>query len=157
MADLYAHPTVRGLAAFVTATDQPTDQPTEELAEAPIGAAPRPVRHSTARVAVCGAAQLAALYGWLLLVGLPALVLLYRLLLVAGVPVPGLSAGGTLGRLAHLDVDRFVPLEIGWTLANAVLLPALGGRLLLAACDRAGTRSGAPCTCGSGCTPRCRR
>ncbi|MFI9271022.1 Pls/PosA family non-ribosomal peptide synthetase [Kitasatospora sp. NPDC052896] len=125
MADLYAHPTVRGLAEFVADTPTPARR-------SPAVQAPPARRHSTARVAACGLAQVAVLYGWLLLTGLPALVLLYRLLAAWRVPLAGLAAGSLLGHLAHLGVAEFVPLEIGWVLADLLLLPVLGCRLLLA-------------------------
>lgn len=126
MADLYAHPTVRGLAGLVdspAAAGEPAPDRTQE---------PAARRHSTLRVAACGAAQLALLYGWLLVFGLPALVLLYRLLVTADQPTPGVGTGGPIGHLAHLGYGEFVPLEIAWTLLDLLVIPAIGCRLLLA-------------------------
>ncbi|MFJ8470953.1 Pls/PosA family non-ribosomal peptide synthetase [Kitasatospora sp. NPDC094011] len=127
MADLYAHPTVRALAGFI-------DSSAAEAAEAKPDQArgPAPRRHSTLRVAACGVAQVAILYSWLLVFGLPALVLLYRLLVAWNEPTPGVGTGGPLGYLAHLSYGEFVPLEIGWMLLDVLLVPAVGCRLLLA-------------------------
>ncbi|WP_221521494.1 Pls/PosA family non-ribosomal peptide synthetase [Kitasatospora kifunensis] len=125
MADLYSHPTVRALAGFVDAAGAAAPQPERVQG-------PPPRRHSTLRVALCGAAQLASLYAWLMVFGLPALILLYRLLAASHEPMPGLGSGGPLPYLAHLRWDRFTLLEIGWTLLDLTLLPALGCRLLLA-------------------------
>ncbi|MGK4584710.1 Pls/PosA family non-ribosomal peptide synthetase [Kitasatospora sp. HPMI-4] len=129
MADLYAHPTVRGLASFVelaAAADAATPVPEDKRV-----AAPPPLRHSTFRVALCGLAQITGLYAWLLLLGLPALVLLYRVLVSWNVAEPGLG-GGPLNALAHMRYSGFVPLEIAWTLLDLLVLPVVGCRLVLA-------------------------
>ncbi|MFF4529374.1 Pls/PosA family non-ribosomal peptide synthetase [Streptomyces sp. NPDC001407] len=125
MGDLYARPTVRGLAACV---EEGATAPAPEPEGTP---APPARRHSTARVLVCGAAQLAALYAWLLLIGLPAVVLLYRLLLAWHVQVSGLAPGSPVGRLAHLGLPGFVLLEVAWLAVSVVPLPLLAGRLLM--------------------------
>ncbi|MFF7631744.1 Pls/PosA family non-ribosomal peptide synthetase [Kitasatospora sp. NPDC008050] len=125
IADLYGNPTVRALAGFVDRTRAAAPQPDRVQG-------PPPRRRSTLRVALCGSAQLALLYGWLMVFGLPALVLLYRLLAAWHEPLPGLAVIGPLSRLAHLGVGAFVPLEIGWTLLDLLLFPVLGCRLLLA-------------------------
>ncbi|MFB7663675.1 Pls/PosA family non-ribosomal peptide synthetase [Kitasatospora sp. NPDC056138] len=125
MADLYAHPTVRSLATFVGSAAVPA-----AARERPAGPPPR--RHSSVRVAACGVAQVAALYGWLLVFGLPALVVLYRLLVTWDVPVVGLGGHGPLGVLSHLRYSEFVPLELVWTLLDLLLIPAIGCRMLLA-------------------------
>ncbi|WP_280697742.1 Pls/PosA family non-ribosomal peptide synthetase [Kitasatospora sp. GP82] len=125
MPDLYAHPTVRGLAAFVETAAAPAPQGTRLVT-------PAPLRHSTARVMACGTAQLGLLYGWLLLFGLPGLVLLYRVLAAWRMPLRGVDPGGALGYLAHLPAAQFVPLQIAWTLLDLTLIPLLGCRLLMA-------------------------
>ncbi|WP_331771890.1 hypothetical protein OG948_50865 (plasmid) [Embleya sp. NBC_00888] len=78
----------------------------------------------------CGLAQLACLYGWLLLFGLPTMVLLYRLFLVWRLPVHRPADGGVLDRLTHMNLPGFVLLEVGWILLS-LLIPLLGGRLLM--------------------------
>ncbi len=125
MGDLYARPTVRGLAACVEAAAtapaaQRTGDPTPPVR-----------RHSTGRVLACGVAQLGALYAWLLLLGLPAIVLLYRFLLAWHVPVRGLAPGGALDRLAHLNLPGFVAMEVVWLVVSLGPLPLLAGRLLM--------------------------
>ncbi|MFJ9693718.1 Pls/PosA family non-ribosomal peptide synthetase [Kitasatospora sp. NPDC101183] len=127
MADLYAHPTVRALAEFIDDAAPETAQSSPDRVDGPA-----PLRHSTLRVAACGAAQLALLYSWLLVFGAPALVLLYRLLVSWNQPTPGVGTGGPLGFLAHLDYGEFVPLEIGWLLLDVLVIPVVGCRLLLA-------------------------
>ncbi|MFH8789253.1 Pls/PosA family non-ribosomal peptide synthetase [Streptomyces roseoverticillatus] len=140
MGDLYAQPTIRGLAASIEAAsieaasikaasiEAGATAPGEQRAGTP----PPPVlRHSTARVLTCGAAQLAAFCAWLLLPGLPAMVLLYRLLLAWHVPVHGLAPGSALHRLTHLSLPGFVLLEVTWLVASLVPLPLLCGRLLM--------------------------
>ncbi|WP_420714048.1 Pls/PosA family non-ribosomal peptide synthetase [Streptomyces sp. NRRL WC-3742] len=136
MGDLYAHPTVRALAAFID-TSAAEAAAADAAAEA-AGSEPDRVRgpaarrHSTLRVAACGVAQLAVLYSWLMVFGMPVLVLLYRLLVAGNQPTPGVGTGGPLGHLAHLGYGEFVPLEIAWTLLDVLLIPALACRLLLA-------------------------
>ncbi|WP_411144568.1 Pls/PosA family non-ribosomal peptide synthetase [Streptomyces sp. x-80] len=126
MGDLYAHPTVRGLAAFLEAeAATPDEQPADAAATPP------PRRHSTARVLGCGLVQLGSLYVWLLAMGLPVIVLLYRLCVALDAPVQGLAAGTPLDFLAHLDVPAFVVLEVVWLVFSIAVLPVLGGRLLM--------------------------
>ncbi|GAA2266366.1 MULTISPECIES: Pls/PosA family non-ribosomal peptide synthetase [Kitasatospora] len=125
MADLYLQPTVRSLAAFVERGDAVA--PARQQATGP-----PPRRHSTARVALCGTAQLLALYGWLLLLGLPALVVLYRVLASWGVHTAAVDDGGPLGVLTHLRYSVFVPVQIGWLLLNLLLIPVIGCRVVLA-------------------------
>ncbi|MGK4578794.1 Pls/PosA family non-ribosomal peptide synthetase [Kitasatospora sp. HPMI-4] len=124
MADLYLQPTVRSLAAFVEhgATAAAQQQAT----------GPPPRRHSTLRVALCGAAQLAALYGWLLLLGLPALVVLYRVLASWDVHAADLGGSGPLGALTHLGYGLFVPVAIVWLFLDLLVLPVIGCRVVLA-------------------------
>ncbi|GAA1877660.1 Pls/PosA family non-ribosomal peptide synthetase [Streptantibioticus ferralitis] len=125
MADLYAHPTIRDLATFLDTGDA---TPAEQRSAAPV---PPARRHSTARVIACGLAQIAALYGWLLLIGLPVGVLVYRLLAVWHVPARAVAPGSALDQLSRLGFGSFVPLEIGWLLVSLLALPLLGGRLLM--------------------------
>ncbi|WP_327069628.1 Pls/PosA family non-ribosomal peptide synthetase [Kitasatospora sp. NBC_01302] len=127
MADLYGHPTVRALAGFV---DRAAAEATAPQPERPQGPPPR--RHTTLRTALCGSAQLVLLYAWLMAFGLPALVLLYRLLAAWHEPLARVAPGSPLDHLAHLGIGAFIPLEIGWTLLDLLLLPVLGCRLLLA-------------------------
>ncbi|MGW2866247.1 Pls/PosA family non-ribosomal peptide synthetase [Streptomyces sp. NPDC001205] len=122
MGDLYTHPTVRGLAALVES----------RTAAAPAAEEETPLRHSTARVRRCGLAQLAGLYAWLLLLGLPAVLLLYRLCAWLEVPVRGVAPGRIIDRLCHLDTAWFVVLDAGWLAFSATVLPVLGARLLMA-------------------------
>ncbi|WP_372405069.1 Pls/PosA family non-ribosomal peptide synthetase [Streptomyces luteireticuli] len=122
MGDLYAHPTVRSLAARVAAAPEPVAEPP---------AAP-PLRHSTPRVWACGLAQAAGLYVWMLLLGLPAVVLLYRLFAASDADVRMPAPGGTLDRLIGLPLGTFLLLDVAWLLVSALVLPLLGGRLLMA-------------------------
>ncbi|MDF3287961.1 Pls/PosA family non-ribosomal peptide synthetase [Streptomyces silvisoli] len=126
MADLYAHPTIRDLATHLDTGDQaPDEQPSAEPAP--------PVRHhSSARVALCGIAQIGSLYAWLLLAGLPLGVLVYRLLAVWHEPVRAVAPHSALNWLSHLGFGAFIPLEIGWLLVSLLVLPLLVGRLLMA-------------------------
>ncbi|MEU7164695.1 Pls/PosA family non-ribosomal peptide synthetase [Streptomyces morookaense] len=124
MGDLYAHPTVRGLAAFVEASAVP--------AAGPSGAQDPPLQHSTARVRACGVVQLAGVYVWLLLPGLAMVVLLYRLFEAWDVPVQEPAAGGALDWLSDLPLPWFALLEAGWLAVSMFVLPLLGARLLMA-------------------------
>ncbi|MBS2539632.1 amino acid adenylation domain-containing protein [Catenulispora sp. NF23] len=129
MADLYSHPTVSALAALVDDASATAGAPSDPQQRQ----GPQPRRHSSLRVAVCGFAQVAALYAWLMVFGLPALVLLYRLLASWHQPMPGLgTSGDPLDYLARMSYAEFVPLEIAWTLLDVLLIPAVGCRLLLA-------------------------
>ncbi|MEV5508099.1 Pls/PosA family non-ribosomal peptide synthetase [Streptomyces orinoci] len=121
MGDLYAHPTVRELAAFVEAAGR---------SAAP--RAPEPQLHSTARVMACGVAQLAALYAWLLPVGLAGVVLLYRLFASWHLPVRPPAAGSALEWVVRLPWPALAGVEAAWLLLTLLVLPLLGGRLLMA-------------------------
>ncbi|MGW1198569.1 Pls/PosA family non-ribosomal peptide synthetase [Streptomyces sp. NPDC002536] len=123
MGDLYAHPTVRDLAAFVEASAVPAARPAEAQA---------PLRHSTARVRACGVAQLAGVYVWLLLPGLAMVVLLYRLFEAWDVPVQEPVAGSALDVLSDIPLPWFVLLEAAWLAVSMLVLPLLGCRLLMA-------------------------
>src|SRR5439155_12215833 len=85
--DLYAYPTIRSLAQFIEAdlAAAADEQPVASVR-------PAPRQHSSLRVLGCGLAQLVALYGWTLLLGIPLLGLLYAMLLLLRLPVSGLSA-----------------------------------------------------------------
>ncbi|MBH1937432.1 amino acid adenylation domain-containing protein [Streptomyces sp. AV19] len=127
MGDLYAHPTVRSLAARASEA---------AASEAKPGAgspAPPPLRHSAARVWACGLAQAVGLYVWLLLIGLPAVALLYRFFRAVGADVRGPAPGGLLDRLVALPLGPFLLLNAVWLLlVGALVLPLLGARLLMA-------------------------
>ncbi|MFI9724045.1 Pls/PosA family non-ribosomal peptide synthetase [Streptomyces sp. NPDC052396] len=124
MGDLYAHPTIRTLAARL-------EQDREPAGQRPAVPVPPPRRHSTARVRVFGLAQLALLYGWLMLLSLPVLVLFYRLCTTVGLPAQGTSGPGVLAALAHLSWARFIPLDLVWLAVDVVALPVAAARLLM--------------------------
>ncbi|WP_081789154.1 Pls/PosA family non-ribosomal peptide synthetase [Kutzneria albida] len=94
MGDLYAHSTIRALAAFIEASEPATEVEAEPA-----------LKHSSLRVALCGAAQLVLLYGWILLLGMPLVLFLY-------------------------DNSAILP-ALGWLAASYLLLPIVGGRLLM--------------------------
>ncbi|MFC5720678.1 Pls/PosA family non-ribosomal peptide synthetase [Streptomyces gamaensis] len=127
MGDLYAHPTVRTLAAFVGTTehDTPDQAPTDTTA-------PPPLRHSGIRVWTCGLAQLATFYTWMLVLSLPLLTLFYRLCVTLDLPVQGLTGSGPAAWFAHLDWRLFIPVDAAWFVLGTGLLPVLAARLLLA-------------------------
>ncbi|WP_457779471.1 Pls/PosA family non-ribosomal peptide synthetase [Streptomyces mirabilis] len=127
MSDLYAHSTLRGLAAFIEtrATQLQAAPPT--ASDAP----PAPLHHSTARVMACGAAQLAGLYAWLLLPGLAMTVLFYRLFRSGHLRMPQ-STAGVLDHLVRLPVPAFTVLELGWLAITLLVLPLPAARLLMA-------------------------
>ncbi|MET8178349.1 hypothetical protein [Streptomyces sp. NPDC005336] len=128
MGDLYAHPTVRGQAAFIEgAVDGPAATPSPGAA-----APPAPRRHSTARVMACGVAQLAGLYTWLLWPGLAVVVLLYRQFDAWHIPVRTLVAGSVLDTLVRLPLSAFLLLEVVWLAVTLLLLPLVACRLLMA-------------------------
>ncbi|MER7679403.1 Pls/PosA family non-ribosomal peptide synthetase [Streptomyces sp. NPDC096934] len=127
MRDLYAHPTVRGLADVVEARAARPRSAEPAAAEASSAS----LHHSTARVTACGVAQLAGLYAWLLLPGLAMIVLLYRLSRSGRLRVPQ-PAGGLLEGLVRLPVQTFTLLEIGWLAVTLLVLPLPAARLLMA-------------------------
>ncbi|MCC3777386.1 Pls/PosA family non-ribosomal peptide synthetase [Streptomyces sp. UNOB3_S3] len=124
MGDLYAHPTVRDLAAFIASARSQT--PARETP------APPPLRHSTLRVAVCGIAQLMGLYLWLLLPSVAAVALLYRLFEAWRVPVRAPPAGSALDVAGHLPMPVFLLLTAGWLVLTLGVLPLFVCRLLMA-------------------------
>ncbi|KOT99261.1 hypothetical protein ADK70_04435 [Streptomyces rimosus subsp. pseudoverticillatus] len=127
VADLYAFPTVRSLAASLQAR---TTVPREEKPRA--ASAPPRREHSTLRVWTCGLSQVTALYAWLLLLGLPAVALLYRGMALWGFAIHAPAPGSVLGRITALDLGPFIALDLGWLAVSAFLLPVVGCRLLLA-------------------------
>ncbi|MCW7941445.1 hypothetical protein AAW14_04285 [Streptomyces hygroscopicus] len=131
MGDLYAHPTVRGLAAFIEAGLGTPDAPR------PSSAAPVQ-RRSSVQVTACGVAQLAALYAWLLLPGLTVVLLPYRQYAAWHGSVPGAAADGILGSLVHMPLGPFLALEAAWLALTLLPLPLLVCRLLMTGV-RAGT------------------
>ncbi|MGC0417207.1 Pls/PosA family non-ribosomal peptide synthetase [Embleya sp. AB8] len=134
MGDLYAHPTIRGLAGFVEAEAKAAAAARAETEARPAGtspaAPPAPRRHSSARVFGCGLAQMTCLYGWLLIFNLPTVVLLYRMFLAWNLPVFEPANGGILDHLTHMNLPGFILLEIGWIVVS-LLIPFLAGRLLM--------------------------
>ncbi|MBO0790922.1 MAG: amino acid adenylation domain-containing protein, partial [Ktedonobacteraceae bacterium] len=124
--DLYSHPTIRSLAQFiegevVTSVDK---QPTASTR-------PAPRRHSTLRVLGCGLIQLIAIYGWMFIMGVPLLGLLYSLMLMLRFPVVELPA--PFNTLAHASLPVLIAAALSWIGVFTViffLLPILGGRLL---------------------------
>ncbi|WP_327241336.1 Pls/PosA family non-ribosomal peptide synthetase [Streptomyces sp. NBC_01320] len=127
MGDLYAHPTLRGLASCIEAlATEPQAGP-----PATTEAAPAPLNHSTTRVMVCGVAQLAGLYAWLFLPGLAMTVLFYRLFRSGHTRVPA-STAGVLDHLVRLPVPAITLLEIGWLAITLLVLPLPVSRLLMA-------------------------
>jgi non-ribosomal peptide synthetase-like protein len=125
MGDLYAHPTVRDLAAFVSAAPSSPAPPSHE------DTGPAPLRHSSARVWACGVAQLLLLQLWLLLLGAPSLLLLYAVLLRFGIDVAIADHSQVLTRLSALGLVPLAALWAGWFVTMLFLLPAVGGRLML--------------------------
>ncbi|WP_234376907.1 Pls/PosA family non-ribosomal peptide synthetase [Streptomyces sp. TP-A0356] len=133
MGDLYAHPTVRGLAAFIDEGAGAAD------ATGPSPPSSPPARcHSTARVMACGMAQLASLYAWLLLPGIAVVLVPYRQYAAWHGPLPGTAAGGILHTLVHMPLAAFVALETVWLAVTLLLLPMVVCRLLMTGV-RAGT------------------
>ncbi len=124
MGDLYAHPTIRSLARFI-------DNELTTLADPVPSQRPAPRRHSTLRVWRCGVAQLGLLYGWLLALGTPPLVLLTAILLRLGVPVAGFGADNALTTVSGVALAGLGGLWIVWFLMTLFLLPVLGARLVM--------------------------
>ena len=128
MGDLYAHPTVRGLAGYAeTALAAPgPDRPAD-----PAAGQPAPLRHSNLRVWSCGAAQLITLYLWLLLLGTPALLLGYAVqqrFHIFPVTLPGT---GPIAAVAHLGLLPLTLLAIAWFWIVRAVLPIAGSRLIM--------------------------
>ncbi|HEX3605708.1 MAG TPA: Pls/PosA family non-ribosomal peptide synthetase [Candidatus Dormibacteraeota bacterium] len=122
IADLYDHPTVRGLARFVAERRLTT------AAEAPAG--PPPMLHSDRRVRTCGLVQAGAIYGWMQLLTLPLLGVLYAVLTLLHHRVDGL-AGGELDRLSPDALVAIAAVGVLWLAATMLLLPVAGSRLLM--------------------------
>ncbi|RJQ82230.1 amino acid adenylation domain-containing protein [Pseudonocardiaceae bacterium YIM PH 21723] len=122
MADLYANPTIRGLATFLESTVRQPVEPED---------GPEPIRHSSARVWACGAAQLVTLWSWLLVMGLPAVLLMYRMLGELDIQALDLPDGGLFGWLLTMPITGFAGLWLGLTVVTMLSLPILGCRLLM--------------------------
>lgn len=129
MGDLYAHPTIRGLARHVEA-EAAAEARAADVARRPATAAPAPLRHGSRRVFACGVAQFVALYAWLLVLGLPAVVLLYRVFLAWDLAIHEPAPGGVLDRLTRLHLPGFIALEVGWIVAS-LLVSLFAARLLM--------------------------
>jgi non-ribosomal peptide synthetase-like protein len=134
MGDLYAHPTIRGLASFIEHELTPAED--EEPGFAAV-ARPAPRRHSGPRVWGSGLAQLGLLYGWFMALGTPPLVLLYAVLVRLGVPMPTLGTDrfgvrGALVKLSGVELGAAGGLWFAWFVLTLFLLPVVGGRLALA-------------------------
>ena len=134
MGDLYAHPTIRGLAEFVE--HELTAAEDEEPGFAAV-AKPAPRRHSGLRVWSSGLAQFGLLYGWFLALGTPPLVLVYAVLLRLGAPLPTLGADRygvreALVKLSGVELGAVGGLWALWFVLTLFLLPVLGSRLVMA-------------------------
>ncbi|HEX4252856.1 MAG TPA: Pls/PosA family non-ribosomal peptide synthetase [Pseudonocardia sp.] len=132
MGDLYAHPTIRGLAEFVEheLTSAEDEEPGFAAVERP---APR--RHSGLRIWSSGFAQLGLIYGWFLALGTPPLVLVYAVLLRLGVPALGTDRFGLRGALVQLsgvELGGVGALWALWFVLTLFLLPVVGSRLVMA-------------------------
>ncbi|MFJ1580249.1 Pls/PosA family non-ribosomal peptide synthetase [Streptomyces sp. NPDC088182] len=100
--DLYAHPTVRGLAARLSATKN-----TGQRSAPP---RPAPIRHTSGRIAGAGAAQAGVIYLLLLVLTLP---VAYVYSLHGGRISVGASAQTTIGvYLSYLVVRWLVPVAL---------------------------------------------
>lgn len=126
MGDLYAHPTIRSLAGFID--NELTPQADEDAAAVQ---RPAPRRHSSLRVWRCGVAQLGLLYGWLLALGTPPMVLLYAVLLWLGVPVRGFGTHNALPTSSGFALVGLGGLWVVWFLMTLFGLPVLGSRLIM--------------------------
>ncbi len=127
MGDLYAHPTIRSLARFIEAD---LAAPADEQPVASVRPAPR--RHTNLRVLGCGLAQLVTLYGWMFLLSLPVLGLLYMVLLLLRFPVSGLSTAiSTPVHPSSLELLAIAIVWVVWFGATLFLLPVVGGRVLM--------------------------
>jgi non-ribosomal peptide synthetase-like protein len=127
--DLYAHPTIRGLAQFI-ALEDPAPAPADGRAQ--IAAATPPRIHSGRRVMACGVAQVGALYGWMQLLSVPLLVLVYAMLQLLHLPVDGLVTGrGPMANPSSRMLAAVVAVGALWLAATTVLLPVVGSRLLM--------------------------
>ncbi|GHP01105.1 peptide synthetase [Reticulibacter mediterranei] len=105
--DLYAHPTIRQLAEFISA-NAPSDTD-----KAPVQTArPAPQQHSNQRVWGCGILQLLSLYAGLLLLNLPSLSLHWAM-----------DHPWMLARLAFIQGI--------WLAIISFFLPAVAGRILM--------------------------
>jgi non-ribosomal peptide synthetase-like protein len=133
MGDLYAHPTIRGLAEFVE--HELTAAEDEEPGFAAV-ARPAPRRHSGLRVWSSGVAQFGLLYSWFLALGTPPMVLLYAVLLRLGVPVPTLGTDRfgvreALVNLSGVGLGVAAGVWAVWFVLMLFLLPVLGSRLVM--------------------------
>jgi non-ribosomal peptide synthetase-like protein len=125
--DLYAEPTIRGLAQHISRDRfaAPADSRPE--------AATRPrLLHSNRRVMACGLAQIGALYGWMQLLTLPVIGVLYAALQLLHEPVRELlTAGGPANHLSGGAVIGIVSAGAFSLAFTVVLLPVAGSRLLM--------------------------
>jgi non-ribosomal peptide synthetase-like protein len=129
MGDLYANPTVRGLAGFVEAA---------QVASSGAGASEHrePVRHSTVRVMACGLAQLLLDLVWLLVWSAPALALVYVVVLFEprlNVPVVGLPPAvyEFLTNPTPAETATIVSFWVLWVLASLFLVPVVVSRTVM--------------------------
>jgi non-ribosomal peptide synthetase-like protein len=132
MGDLYAHPTIRALAAFVedelsAGPGVPQGTATERRA---------PLRHSSRRVWACGAAQVALDFVWLLAWAFPGLMLVYVVVLFewhAHVPVVGLPVALVehLTQPTPAETVLIVAVWVLWILATLFLIPVAVSRLVM--------------------------
>lgn len=127
MADLYAYPTIREMAEFISVDTE--SEPT--MAGPDSDPAPPPLRHSNTRVWGAAVVQFALTYVWTMVLGAPAFVFLYRLIWAIDLPGVAVPTTGWFGTLMRVPLLTFV--LVAWYVAPwfYVIIPALFSRLLL--------------------------
>jgi non-ribosomal peptide synthetase-like protein len=129
MADLYAYPTIREMAAFLSGANEP------EVAEiqGPMSdPAPPHLRHSTLRVWTYAVAQFTLTYFWTMVFGFPAFLFFYRACVELKVPLVGVPTTGFFSYM--MTGIGIVPFLLSFYLLlpiTALLIPIVGGRLML--------------------------
>jgi non-ribosomal peptide synthetase-like protein len=108
VADLYANPTIRALAQHAESL---ADSRTNDASDAP-----RPVRHSSARVWTAGAAQFALLYAVLAILGAPAAAFIAEHSRKAS--ILSVTSFDLLLPLVLLMVSMVLPVVLKWTLVG---------------------------------------
>ncbi len=128
--DLYANPTIRGLAQFVSTSAEPAFS--DITSSSPM---PEPLRHTNGRVLACGAVQVVMIAAWLLFWSLPVTVLLYAIAIELGVSVvtapPGTNALATLGGGGPWSITVAAVFWFVWLLANMSVFPVAVSRVVL--------------------------
>ncbi len=128
MGDLYAHPTVRGLAGYA---ETALAAPGPDRAADPAAGQPAPLRHSNLRVWSCGAAQLIILSLWLLLLGTPALILGYAVQQRFHIFPEDLPDVGAVAAVTRLGILPLAVLTFAWVTIVLSMLPIAGSRLVM--------------------------